>query len=231
MTFAQSNRHCLDHPQGRDRRLDILKIHVRNITIDPAVSVRGTVSERPSETSPSAIDGHQCHAVVTRLCCDRMTDSTFTIELVQQADYRFEARFDNPALPTLVTDEPAPLGGDAGPNPARLLGTAVANCLAASLLFALRKHRNHVEPLRAVATVSVVRNAQNRLRIGRIGVDLHLEGVASEINALDRVLAQFEDFCIVTQSIRAGIEVDVRVVDRSGAALTPAVAGRRSIAA
>jgi hypothetical protein len=33
-----------------------------------------------------------------------MTDSTFTIELVQQADDRFEARFDNPALPTLVTD-------------------------------------------------------------------------------------------------------------------------------
>ena len=63
-----------------------------------------------------------------------MTESQLTIELVQQADYRFEARFDHPSLPALATDEPPPLGGDAGPHPA-LLGTAVANCLAASLLF------------------------------------------------------------------------------------------------
>jgi hypothetical protein len=39
-------------------------------------------------------------------------DNDFSIELVQQADYRFEVRFDNPALPVLVTDENPPLGGD-----------------------------------------------------------------------------------------------------------------------
>jgi organic hydroperoxide reductase OsmC/OhrA len=145
-----------------------------------------------------------------------MAEGTFTIELVQQADYRFEARFDDPALPPLVTDEPPPLGAGAGPNPARLLGTAVANCLAASLLFSLRKFRNQVEPLSAAATVSMVRNAQNRLRIGRIAVDLHLAGTAADVKSLDRVLAQFEDFCVVTQSVRAGITVDVRVLDRDG---------------
>lgn len=150
-----------------------------------------------------------------------MAESQFTIELVQQADYRFEAHFDNPALPVLVTDEPPPLGGDTGPNPARLLGTAVANCLAASLLFSMRKFKNQPEPLRAVATVEVVRNAENRLRIGRIGVDLHLGAAAAEMRSLDRVLGQFEEFCIVTQSVRAGIAVDVRVVDREGAVLTP----------
>ena len=151
-----------------------------------------------------------------------MAESQFTIELVQQAGYRFEAHFDNPALPALVTDEPPPLGGDAGPNPARLLGTAVANCLAASLLFSMRKFKNQPEPLRAVATVEVVRNAGNRLRIGRIGVDLHLGAAAAEMKSLDRVLGQFEEFCIVTQSVRAGIAVDVRVIDREGAVLTPA---------
>lgn len=151
-----------------------------------------------------------------------MAESRFTIELVQQADYRFEANFDNPALPALVTDEPPPLGGDAGPNPARLLGTAVANCLAASLLFSMCKFKNQPEPLRAVATVEVVRNAENRLRIGRIGVDLHLGAAAAEMKSLDRVLGQFEEFCIVTQSVRAGIAVDVRVLDREGSVLTPA---------
>lgn len=149
-----------------------------------------------------------------------MTDSQFSIELTQQADYRFETRFDDPALRPLVTDEPPPLGGGAGPNPARLLGTAVANCLAASLLFSLRKFRIDAEPLRAVATVSVVRNAQNRLRIGGIGVELHLAVAATDVKSLDRVLGQFEDFCIVTQSVRAGVAVDVRVIDRHGTVLT-----------
>ena len=129
-------------------------------------------------------------------------DSTFTIELVQQADYRFEVHFDNPAVPLLTTDEAPPLGGDAGPNPARLLTAAVANCLSASLLFALRKFKNDPGALRASATTSLVRSEQNRLRVGRIQVDIHLGVAATELKMLERALAQFEDFCVVTQSVR-----------------------------
>ncbi|HJV96954.1 MAG TPA: OsmC family peroxiredoxin, partial [Albitalea sp.] len=69
-------------------------------------------------------------------------DTSFTINLIQQADYRFEVHFDNPAVPVLLTDENAPLGGDAGPSPSRLLGASVANCLAASLLYSMRKFKN-----------------------------------------------------------------------------------------
>jgi organic hydroperoxide reductase OsmC/OhrA len=146
-------------------------------------------------------------------------EGDFTIELDQLADYRFEVRFDNPAVPTLITDELTPLGGDAGPSPSRLLATAVANCLAASLLFALRKFKNEAGPLRVTAAVSMIRNAQNRLRVGRIAVDLHLGVLGSEISMLDRILGQFEDFCIVTQSIRTAVRVDVRVLDKAGAVL------------
>ena len=146
-------------------------------------------------------------------------EGDFRIELVQLADYRFEVRFDNPAVPTLITDELAPLGGDAGPSPSRLLATAVANCLAASLLFALRKFKNEAGPLRVTAAVSMIRNAQNRLRVGRVAVDLHLGVLGSEISMLDRILGQFEDFCIVTQSIRTAVQVDVRVLDRTGVVL------------
>ena len=110
-------------------------------------------------------------------------EGDFRIELVQLADYRFEVRFDNPAVPTLITDELAPLGGDAGPSPSRLLATAVANCLAASLLFALRKFKNEAGPLRVTAAVSMIRNAQNRLRVGRVAVDLHLGVLGSEISS------------------------------------------------
>jgi organic hydroperoxide reductase OsmC/OhrA len=146
-------------------------------------------------------------------------EGQFRIGLVQQRDYRFEVHFDNPAVPFLVTDERAPLGADAGPNPSRLLGAAVANCLAASLLFAMRKFGNEPGPLTAEATVTIARNAQKRMRIARVGVDLHLGVPASAIVMRERILAQFEEFCIVTQSLRAAIPVDVRVLDATGAVL------------
>lgn len=141
------------------------------------------------------------------------------IKLVQQVDFRFAAHFDDAAMPVLMTDEPAPLGSGLGPNPEQLLGTAVANCLAASLLFAMRKFKNDPSPLQAVATVTPVRNEQKRMRIGSIAVDLQLGVAASTVVSLDRILAQFEDFCVVTQSVRSAIPVTVRVMDSAGALL------------
>ena len=148
-----------------------------------------------------------------------MSETVLALELHQQSDFRFEVDFKVPGVPLLLTDEPPPLGTGAGPNPARLLGAAVANCLAASLLFSLRKFRNDAEPLRAAASVSMQRNAQGRLRIARIAVDIHLSAAAGAIRSLDRILAQFEDFCVVTQCVRAGMTVDVRVIDATGAVL------------
>lgn len=146
-------------------------------------------------------------------------DGQFSIELKQQADYRFEVHFDNPAVPPLVTDEAAPLGRDEGPNPSRLLTTAVANCLSASLLFAMRKFKNEPGPLRTVATATLGRNADKRLRVLGISVDVHLGVPAAGLVMLDRILAQFEEFCVVTQSVRTSIPVAVRVFDVTGAVL------------
>lgn len=145
--------------------------------------------------------------------------SQFTIELVRQSDYRFEARFDDPKIPVLLTDETPPLGANAGPSPVRLLAVAVTNCLAASLLFAMRKFKNEPGSMRASGTVSMVRNPQNRLRVGRIAVDLHLGTSAALIVQLDRILGQFEEFCVVTQSVRLAFPVAVRVLDNAGAVL------------
>ncbi|HEY2190412.1 MAG TPA: OsmC family protein [Caldimonas sp.] len=150
---------------------------------------------------------------------DDLSERVITIDLAQQQGYRFEVRFDDPAVPVLLTDEPPPLGAGAGPDPARLLAAAVSNCLAASLLFALRKLGNHAEPLRAHATLRLGRNERNRLRVSRIAVDLNLGARAQDLRMLPRVLAQFEDYCIVTQSVRAGFTVDVQVFDRDGTPL------------
>ncbi|HET7674214.1 MAG TPA: OsmC family protein [Gammaproteobacteria bacterium] len=150
-----------------------------------------------------------------------------SVELtLQQVDgYEFRIRFDGTALPELTTDEAAPLGHDAGPNPAQLVLAAVANCLSASLLFALRKFRNAPGRLSAKAHAHIARNEHGRWRIGRMEIDIALPDAAASLRDLDRVLVQFEDFCIVTQSVRAGIPVAVRVRDGGGELLHSTTAG------
>jgi organic hydroperoxide reductase OsmC/OhrA len=144
---------------------------------------------------------------------------TVQVSLRQVGDYEFNVRFDGAAFGGLLTDEPPPLGQGHGPNPSRLLATAVANCLAASLLFALRKFGNAPAPITAEARATVARNTAGRWRVPRIEVDLRLADATTSLQHLERVLAQFEDFCVVTGSVRQGVQVDVRVLDPAGTPL------------
>jgi organic hydroperoxide reductase OsmC/OhrA len=60
------------------------------------------------------------------------------------------------------------------------------------------------------------RNESKRLRIAHIDVAIQLAKDGAELAHLDRVLAQFEDFCTVTQSVQAGIPVRISVTDGKG---------------
>ncbi len=135
--------------------------------------------------------------------------SAFDLTLEQRSGYAFDVTFDG-AWPVLKTDEPPPLGHDAGPNPARLLAAAIGNCLAASLVFCLSKKGEKVEGLKARVHVDIVRNEKNRLRVGKVDVTLAAP-VARESSALLACLDTFEDFCTVTQSVREGFPVNVNV--------------------
>jgi uncharacterized OsmC-like protein len=137
------------------------------------------------------------------------------VTLRQGKDYQFEINFSEGGA-TLLADEPAPLGRGSGPAPAQLLVAAVANCLSDSLLFALRKFNQAAEPISANATGAVGRNEQGRMRVQRIAVEIRLGAPASGLQHLDRILGQFEDFCTVTQSVRAGIEVQIEIFDSVG---------------
>lgn len=108
-------------------------------------------------------------------------------------------------------DEPPPLGEDHGPNAARLLAAAVGNCLSASALFCLRKARINVKGMRTTVQASLTRNDQRRLRIGGIQVKLQPEVHPEDKDRIGRCLELFEDFCVVTQSVRRGIDVKVEV--------------------
>jgi uncharacterized OsmC-like protein len=134
----------------------------------------------------------------------------FTIRIEQLEGYRFRTRFDNERFAELSTDEPRPLGQDSAPNPARILAAAVGNCLAASLLYCLSKAGSKPTAVVAEVKVELVRNENRRLRIGHLDVTLR-PGIAGGSAALAGCLDVFEDFCVVTQSVRDGLDVRVRV--------------------
>ncbi len=144
--------------------------------------------------------------------------SNATVTITRQSGFQFLIDFglDTPAL---FSDEPPPLGQAAGPAPNHILLAAVANCLSASLVFALNKFKQDPGQLKATATATVGRNEANRLRIQAIDVHLELEKPGAELEHLDRVLAQFEEFCTVSMSVRQGIAIGVRVSDADGVVL------------
>jgi organic hydroperoxide reductase OsmC/OhrA len=150
-----------------------------------------------------------------------MTETTgFTIRLEQEEGFDFRVKFDWPGNPDLLLDEPEPLGHRHGPNAARLVAAAVGNCLSASLVFCLKtKFKQNPGPVRASVTGQLARNERGRIRIGGLSVRIELAEGTEALQHLERCMAQFEDFCVVTESIRHGIPVDVEVVDANGRSL------------
>jgi organic hydroperoxide reductase OsmC/OhrA len=140
----------------------------------------------------------------------------FTIHLEQHEGYQMQVRFDWKRAADLLMDEPPPLGETAGPNASRLLAAAAANCLSASLLYCLGKHEPPDNSLRAEATCTLVRNEHKRLRIGGLEVRLVVGDELAGSQRFERCKTLFEDFCIVSASIRDGIPIAVSVVDEAG---------------
>ena len=140
------------------------------------------------------------------------------VTVTRQDKYRFLVDF-GPDIAKTVADEPSPLGEGAGPSPSQLLAAAVANCLSAGLVFAHGKFKEDPGPLTTTAICEIGRNEKNRLRVTGIKVVITL-GMAPELLAhLDRALAQFKDFCTVSQSVRTGIPLIVTVRSPDGRAL------------
>jgi uncharacterized OsmC-like protein len=137
-------------------------------------------------------------------------EDDITVELELEAGYNFKANFGND-WPYFSMDEPAPLGENAGPNAVRVLAAAVGNCLSASALYCLRRSRIEVSGLTTTVTAKIIRNEKGRLRIGGIHVRMELRVHGEEVARMRRCLDIFEDFCVVTQSVRDGIDVNVAI--------------------
>jgi uncharacterized OsmC-like protein len=135
----------------------------------------------------------------------------FSISMDSIRDYEFRVTFNAEEFKEIVLDEPPPVGRGRGPNPGQMLAAAIGSCLSASLLFCARKLRLNMQGLHTDVTVTHARNEKGRLRIGKIDVVIDPRIVEPDEQKLQRCLDMYEDFCVVTQSVRKGLDVSVKV--------------------
>ena len=126
--------------------------------------------------------------------------------------YRFRVDFPGTKSEGLVMDEPAPLGNLEGPNATRVLAASVADCLSASLLFCLRKSRVEVDGIETEAEATTERNEEGYWRVKRVDVTINAKlREPADKNRVSRCIEVFENYCVVTGAVRAGIGVGVKV--------------------
>jgi uncharacterized OsmC-like protein/ketosteroid isomerase-like protein len=154
-----------------------------------------------------------------------MPEGRQTLSLSHLGHYKFLIDFGTE--PALRSDEPKPIGEGHGPSPEQLLAAGVANCLCASLYFALTKYRQTADGLKADVTVSTSRNERGRLRIERIKVAIALADGSFSEELLNRALGQFEDFCTVSESVKRGIPVEVSISDPAGKLVSHRTGGKQ----
>ena len=150
---------------------------------------------------------------------DKQDKREFDFEMEWVDNLGFNVKWDFYESPDLFMDEPPSMGGSGkGPNAARMIVAGVANCLSASLSFCLIKSRANMQSMRVRCHGTLERNAQGRLRLTGIRLEPLVSMPEKGMAKLVRCLGMFEDFCIVTESVRNGIPVDVQVflVDEEG---------------
>ena len=135
----------------------------------------------------------------------------FTLDLTLRQGYEASVRFGNGKVPSLTVDEPPPLGTGTGPDPSSVLGAAIAGCLTSSLAFCLRKSLVDLHGITVHVTGYHTRNEQGRLRVVKLEVKIVPTVAVQDRERVGRCEELFEDFCVVTEAVRHGIEVDVRV--------------------
>ena len=141
------------------------------------------------------------------------------VTITRQDKYRFLIDF-GPAIAASVADEPPPLGDGAGPAPDP----------------APRRRRRQLPVLEPRVRLRQIQGRSGRIAhdgdpgdrpqrakihfwVQAMKVAMTLGVAAKSLTHLDRALAQFEDFCTVSQSVRTGIPFTVTVQGADGRVL------------
>ena len=129
---------------------------------------------------------------------------TFTATAIRDEGLRFEV--DVNGRHSLVTDEPASLGGtDMGPAPHELLPAALASCIATTVAMYAERHGWDVGQPRV--DVSYDKDSTPR----RIEIELRLpDGLSAErVSRLERVA----ETCPLRRALEAGFEFEERTAE------------------
>lgn len=123
-------------------------------------------------------------------------------------------------LEVITIDETFERGGKAeGPDAAQLLGLALLSCLNASFIFCLQKRKLMLDDLEAIGEISFNKNERGYMRIKKIDVKMRPKAkdpeVLKRINQCIKEMKSgymfFEETCIITPSLREGINIEVKV--------------------
>lgn len=138
-----------------------------------------------------------------------MKETEFRVEVERVSGYDFIVRFKD-GMESLMMSEPKPLGSGEHPHAGHMLAAAVGHCMSASLLYCFERSRVEAGPLKAEIFTKVERNEGGRLRLTRMRI--RLEPEVDDLNRAKRCIEIFEDYCIATQSVREGIDIEVEVI-------------------
>lgn len=99
-----------------------------------------------------------------------------------------------------------------GPNPVKLLASAILGCLSASFIFCLQKKNLTINEFKGEAEAVIARNDQGLVRVKEINVSLIPRSTDLEIlKRIEQCKKIFERYCTVTESVRAGILVNLEI--------------------
>ncbi len=99
-----------------------------------------------------------------------------------------------------------------GPNPSKLLALSVLGCMAASFAFCLQKKNFSLPHFDGKAVITSNRNEKGFWRVKKIDIILNPEIKNPEmLKRVDQCKKFFEQFCIISESIREGIEINTTI--------------------
>lgn len=111
----------------------------------------------------------------------------------------------------LTSDEPAQVGGeDAGPMPTELLLASLATCLCLSVAHVARKRRM------ALADLTVHAEGAKNLEAFRFDAIALTVRAALPAAALEKLVAQAERYCFVSNTLRQGCALRVKALASAG---------------
>jgi len=106
-----------------------------------------------------------------------------------------------------------------GPDAASLLGLAIVSCLSATFIFCLNKRNLTIEDLKASADISFKKVGGGLTRIEKVEVNIEPKSEDPEVLKRIKICTKelkdgemfFEKACIITPSVREGIDISVNV--------------------